>query len=91
MLGFIMRVSKDFKKKFTLKTLYTSLVRPHLEYASIVWSSFYNIHCIRIERIQKIFVRKRNLSDNMTPYIEHLQYFRLETLKYRREIFYVMF
>ena len=27
----------------------------------------------------------------MPPYIERLQYFRLETLKYRRQIFYAMF
>jgi len=55
MLGFIKRWSKEFNNPFVLKSLYTSLVRPNLEYASQVWSPFYKIHINRIEAIQKNF------------------------------------
>jgi hypothetical protein len=34
MLGFIRRLSMDFRDPYTLKSLCTSLVRPKLEYAS---------------------------------------------------------
>jgi Reverse transcriptase (RNA-dependent DNA polymerase) len=38
MLGFIKRLSKEFRDPYTLKTPYASLVRPNLEYASSIWS-----------------------------------------------------
>jgi hypothetical protein len=34
MLGLVRRLSFEFKDPYTLKSLYTSLVRPKLEYAS---------------------------------------------------------
>ena len=42
LLGFIKRNSSDFRNPFTLKTLYISLVRPHLEYCCI-WNPLYII------------------------------------------------
>jgi hypothetical protein len=40
MLGFIRRLSSEFRDQFTLKSLYMSLmVRPKLEYASCVWNT----------------------------------------------------
>jgi hypothetical protein len=36
MLGFIRRLSFEFRDPYTLKAHYTSLVRPKLEYASCV-------------------------------------------------------
>jgi hypothetical protein len=38
MLGFIRRLSLEFRDPYTLKSLYTSLARPKLEYASYVWN-----------------------------------------------------
>jgi hypothetical protein len=57
MLGFIKRLSKEFQDPYTLKTLYVSLVRPNLEYASSIWSPHQACHSERIERIQHNFVR----------------------------------
>lgn len=66
-LGFVMRNSKDFDIQSTTR-LYTSLVRPHLEYASNIWSPNCYTHSNEIEKVQKRFLRyiyiKRN---NMYP------------------------
>jgi hypothetical protein len=37
MLEFVKRLSSEIRDLDTLKTLYVSLVRPRLEYASCVW------------------------------------------------------
>jgi hypothetical protein len=52
MLGFIMRLALQFKDPYTLKSLYTSLVRPKLEYPSCVWNPFYDVRVDRVERVQ---------------------------------------
>jgi hypothetical protein len=40
MLGFVKRLSCEIRDPYPLKTLYVSLVRPTLEYASCVWRLF---------------------------------------------------
>lgn len=57
LLGFITRITSDFKNINTLRTLYCSLVRPHLEYASVIWSPFYAVHIRHIESVQHRFLR----------------------------------
>jgi hypothetical protein len=46
MLGFIRRLSLEFRDPYTLKPLYTSLVRPKLEYARCVWNPFYDVRWV---------------------------------------------
>lgn len=70
MLGFIIRFSKEFQDPYTLKTLYVSFVRSHLEYASVIWSPYYQNSSDRIESIQKkflIFALRRLPRDNQLP------------------------
>jgi len=45
--------SNEFDDPYTTKLLFTSLVRPILEYCSSVWSPQYQVHIDRIESIQK--------------------------------------
>jgi hypothetical protein len=57
MLGYIKRIVREFGDPYTLKTLYNSFVRSHLDYASVVWNSYYGVHLKRMEAIQKKFLR----------------------------------
>jgi hypothetical protein len=41
----------------TLRSLYTLLVCPKLEYASCVWSSFYDMRVDMVKRLQRRFIR----------------------------------
>jgi hypothetical protein len=53
MLGFVKRLSGEFRDLYILRALYVLLVRPMLEYASCVWRPFYDMHIKRIERVQR--------------------------------------
>jgi hypothetical protein len=50
MLGFIMRVGRDFRNPYAHKSLYVSLVRSKLENASCVWMPYQNGRFARLER-----------------------------------------
>lgn len=56
-LGFVMRNSVGFTKAKTLKILYCTFVRSHLEYASQVWNPNYRVYIDRLESIQKKFLK----------------------------------
>ena len=43
----------SIKNEETLPLLYMSLVRPHLEYANVVWGPFYKTDQQMIEKVQK--------------------------------------
>jgi hypothetical protein len=72
MLGFIRRLSSEFRDPYTLKYLYMSLVRPKMEYASCVWNQFYdvrvdfifNIYFI-LDLFDQLFLKKSN---TLQPY-----------------------
>jgi hypothetical protein len=51
MLGFIRRLSFEFRHPYTLKSHYTSLVCLKLEYASCVWSPLYDVHTHSMTRL----------------------------------------
>lgn len=53
MLGFIIRNTSAFSDTKTITTLYYTLVRSKLEYASTVWNPIYDVHKIALERVQR--------------------------------------
>ena len=55
MLGLIFRIGNEMSDN-TLRVLYCSLVRPCLEYASTVWSPYYNNGTINIEKVQHLLI-----------------------------------
>ena len=86
MLGFVIRTCKEFHNPHTLKSLYYSYVRSHLEYASQVWNPQYKKYVMRLERIQNKFLRYLNFKTN-TPFISHTEtsaQHGIESLSWRR-------
>ena len=77
---------------YVTKSLYCSLVRPHLEYCSTVWMPHSKCHVEKIESIQKQFLlfALRNLKWNhrfvLPPYKHRLNLLSMETLEDRRLI-----
>lgn len=90
-LGFILKISQDFKDPYCLRSLYCALVRSHLEFASIIWTPHQSSWSERIERIQKRFIRRAlvNLPWNenrpFPPYAHRCQLINLDTLENRRK------
>jgi hypothetical protein len=69
------------KKMFT--TLYKSIVRPHLEYGSNIWSFMHKKEAIQIENVQR---RATKLVKNIQhlSYSDRSRYLGLPSLQYRR-------
>ena len=82
-LGCIKHTFKHMNKDI-FKLLYKSMVRPHLEYGSVIWSPHLKKDIDVIERVQrratKMVPELRNLS-----YEDRLCALELPTLKFRRE------
>ena len=68
----------------TFLALYTTLVRPHLEYGNVVWGPTYSTDCIVVERLQRRATRLVSSIRHLT-YIERLESLGLPSLHYRRK------
>lgn len=95
-LGFMKRWSKEFCDPYVTKQLYTSLVRPILEYGSIIWDPCYRIHINLIESVQKQFLlfclRGLGWNTHVLPsYESRLGLIKLPTLKSRRTMLNISF
>lgn len=53
----ISRAAKEFRDINALCTLYNAYVKSILNFASPVWSPYYDIESGRIERVQRKFLR----------------------------------
>jgi hypothetical protein len=67
-----------------VKQLYTSLVRPHLEYGNVVWSPYHQGDIDMMERVQHRATRLVPGFSKLT-YEERLKRMNLTTLKQRRQ------
>ena len=91
-LSCIKRFAKEFNDPYVTKLLFTSLVRPILEYASIIWCPSFSCDIIRIESVQKQFLLfcLRNLGwdspYSLPPYESRLKLISLPTLVSRRHM-----
>ncbi|KAK3098476.1 hypothetical protein FSP39_019799 [Pinctada imbricata] len=81
-LGLIKRTFTYLDKDIFLK-LYKSLVRPHLEYGSNVWSVIYKKEAIALENVQRRATRMLHSISHLS-YTERLKWLGLPTLQYRR-------
>ena len=56
-LGFIAHFARHFRQLKSLKLLYVALVRPQVEYASVIWNPKHKLYVNLIERVQHKFLR----------------------------------
>ncbi|VVC28220.1 Hypothetical protein CINCED_3A013146 [Cinara cedri] len=70
-LGFVKRISSDFKLTRSLKSIYCALVRSILEYGSVVWNpQTADACCLQLERVQRKFFcfMKHTLNVDCVPH-----------------------
>ena len=67
-----------------IKKILTPLIRPHLEYAAVIWSPYVKKHVKKLERIQRLGTRMIPGYKEMS-YEERLRKLDLPTLEERRE------
>lgn len=57
MVGYIVRNSRGFTNVDTIKLLFTTYVRPKIEYCSVIWSPGYITHAVSLEAVQRRFLK----------------------------------
>ena len=83
MLGLIKQTFTYMDKEMFLP-LFKTLIRPHLEYATVVWSPFLKKDIFLIENVQRRATKIVKTISNLS-YEERLKHLGLPTLKYRRD------
>ena len=83
MLGIIKRSFMSLNKDCFMK-LYKAFVRPHLEYANVIWAPHLKRQSIYIENVQRRATRLLKPCNEMS-YDERLKYLNLHSLKGRRD------
>ena len=93
MLAFIKRKAKEFDNMWVTQTLYFTLVRSILEYASLIWMPYKQKYIEEIESVQKQFllfalkhIYDREYGYRLPPYKERLRMINMESLQERREL-----
>ncbi len=79
----MIRRTFTFMDKKMLTQLYTSLVRPILEYGNVIWSPHLQRHIRQIEGVQHRATKMLSSLANL-DYVERLKELNLPTLSYRR-------
>ena len=80
----VIRRSFHYLGEDLFKTLYTTFVRPHLEYAEAVWAPFLRKNINMIENVQRRATKLVNGFWNLSP-VERLLRLELPTLEFRRK------
>ena len=83
MLGIIKRSFMSLNKDCFMK-LYKAFVRPHLEYANVIWAPHLKRQSIYIENVQRRATKLLKPCDTMS-YNDRLRYLKLHSLKGRRD------
>ena len=79
----VIKKSYNTRDQHTIKTLYTAMVRPHLEYGNAVWGPNYSGVIKMFEKFQRL-ATKMVTTINDLPYEKRLRELKLPSLIYRR-------
>ena len=94
-LGFIKRNSKDFSNINTIKLMYTSLVRPHLEFCTNLWSPYYKTYIDKLDSVQRKFLRyiafKQHIITDNINYSQMEKDLKINSIAERRDISDILF
>ena len=82
MLGLI-KQSFQNKKEETFPLLYMALVRPHLEYANVVWGPHYKLDQKAVENVQRRATKMITNIKRLT-YKDRLRHLKIPSLQHRR-------
>ena len=90
--GLVKRFSNTFKGPSVLRLLYLTLVRPHLEFANIIWGFLTKAEESALEVIQKRFLKflyYKNFTyyDHSITYPELASGYEINTLQMRRDLY----
>ena len=88
LISWILRTFETRDEKIML-TLWKSLVIPHLDYCSQLWSPIKRGQQQKLELLQKNFLKKVHGSFQLT-YWEHLEKFNVYSLERRRECYMII-
>lgn len=95
-LGLIRRFGRNFNDIDVMRSLYCTLVRPLIEYASPTWSSHLSTYTARLESCQKRFLAialgtiRQPGSYAQLPYLTRLAQLKLDTIEDRLKLSSVM-
>ena len=78
------RMAFHFLDKDMMRKIITTMIRPKLEYAEVIWSLYKKKHVLKLERIQKIATKMVPELEDLTCE-ERIKEMHLTTLKERRE------
>lgn len=82
------QVLKSFNSSniWTLLKAYTTFIRPTLEYATTIWSPYFEKDKTTIEKVQKFFTRKvfQRCNISYSSYADRLYKLNIKSLEYRR-------
>lgn len=91
-LGFVLKVTANFKDPLCLRSLYCALVRSILEFGSEIWTPYHSSGIIRMESIRRKFIRHplRSLPwrdpTNLPPYCDRCLLLGIDNLETRRNV-----
>ena len=91
-MGYLIRLSRSFKSIATLKLLFTTLVRPKLEYADVIWPPRKEKNVNAIEYCQRRFAKFLEFKSTRTyppRGLDHIVFcdkFAMPSLENRRSI-----
>lgn len=85
-LGFLIRTCRHFMQLKTVHHLYRTLVSPSLDYASPIWSPYYNKYIDSLESVQRRYTRYvyRKFGWQYADYETRCKQLKLLTLRRRR-------